>query len=201
MRYIYERVNKGFEMVLFTMGDDSSRSHRLETYIKDIANDNMTSLRLLYEETSAGVYSFTLSMLKNREDAEDAMQDVYLSIHKSACLYTPMGRPMEWIMTVTRNICISKLRDRKRLSPMDAEDEPAEFPQLFQSEDRILLSEALQILSDEERKVVTLRSVAGLKHSEVAAVLGIPPATVRSKYRRALKKLKQYLTKGGAYRE
>lgn len=188
-------------MVLFMMADDSARSRRLEEYLKEIADDNMASLRLLYEETSAGVYSFTLSMLKNREDAEDAMQDVYLSIHRSAHLYTPMGRPMEWIMTVTKNICISKLRDRNKLNPLSDEDKPIAFPDISRSEDRMLLNEALKILTDEERKVIILKTVAQLKHREIATVLGIPQATVRSKYRRALKKLKQYLTKGGAYRE
>lgn len=188
-------------MVLFMMADDSARSRRLEEYLKEIADDNMASLRLLYEETSAGVYSFTLSMLKNREDAEDAMQDVYLSIHRSAHLYTPMGRPMEWIMTVTKNICISKLRDRNKLKPLSDEDKPIAFPDISRSEDRMLLNEALKILTDEERKVIILKTVAQLKHREIATVLGIPQATVRSKYRRALKKLKQYLTKGGAYRE
>ena len=188
-------------MVLFMMADDSARSRRLEGYLKEIADDNMASLRLLYEETSAGVYSFTLSMLKNREDAEDAVQDVYLSIHRSAHLYTPMGRPMEWIMTVTKNICISKLRDRNKLKSLSDEDKPIAFPDISQSEDRMLLNEALKILTDEERKVIILKTVAQLKHREIATVLGIPQATVRSKYRRALKKLKQYLTKGGAYRE
>lgn len=188
-------------MVLFMIADDSARSRRLEEYLKEIADDNMASLRLLYEETSAGVYSFTLSMLKNREDAEDAMQDVYLSIHRSAHLYTPMGRPMEWIMTVTKNICISKLRDRNKLKSLSDEDKPIAFPDISQSEDRMLLNEALKILTDEERKVIILKTVAQLKHREIATVLGIPQATVRSKYRRALKKLKQYLTKGGAYRE
>ena len=188
-------------MVLFMIADDSARSRRLEKYLKEIADDNMASLRLLYEETSAGVYSFTLSMLKNREDAEDAMQDVYLSIHRSAHLYTPMGRPMEWIMTVTKNICISKLRARNKLKPLSDEDKPIAFPDISQSEDRMLLNEALKILTDEERKVIILKTVAQLKHREIATVLGIPQATVRSKYRRALKKLKQYLTKGGAYRE
>lgn len=188
-------------MVLFMMADDSARSRRLEEYLKEIADDNMASLRLLYEETSAGVYSFTLSMLKNREDAEDAVQDVYLSIHRSAHLYTPMGRPMEWIMTVTKNICISKLRARNKLKSLSDEDKPIAFPDISQSEDRMLLNEALKILTDEERKVIILKTVAQLKHREIATVLGIPQATVRSKYRRALKKLKQYLTKGGAYRE
>lgn len=188
-------------MVLFMIADDSARSRRLEEYLKEIADDNMASLRLLYEETSAGVYSFTLSMLKNREDAEDAMQDVYLSIHRSAHLYTPMGRPMEWIMTVTKNICISRLRNRSKLKPLSDEDKPIAFPDISKSEDRMLLNEALKILTDEERKVIILKTVAQLKHREIATVLGIPQATVRSKYRRALKKLKQYLTKGGAYRE
>lgn len=188
-------------MVLFMIADDSERSRRLEEYLKEIADDNMASLRLLYEETSAGVYSFTLSMLKNREDAEDAMQDVYLSIHRSAHLYTPMGRPMEWIMTVTKNICISRLRNRSKLKPLSDEDKPIAFPDISRSEDRMLLNEALKILTDEERKVIILKTVAQLKHREIATVLGIPQATVRSKYRRALKKLKQYLTKGGAYRE
>lgn len=188
-------------MVLFTIADDSSRSRRLETYIKEIAEDNMTSLRLLYEETSAGVYSFTLSMLKNREDAEDALQDVYLSIHKSAHLYNPIGRPMEWIMTVTRNICISKLRDRNKTKPLDDTDKPVEFPEFVRSENRILLGEAMKILTDEERKVIILKAVAGLKHKEIATVLGMAPSTVRSKYHRAIKRLKQYLTRGGAFRE
>lgn len=188
-------------MVLFTIGDDGSRNRRLEEYLKEIAEDNMTSLRLLYEETSAGVYSFALSLLKNREDAEDALQDVYLSIHKSAHLYVPMGKPMEWMMTVTRNICISKLRDRKKLITLDEEDAPGDFPDLDHSENRILVSDALKTLSDEERRIIVLRSTADLRHREIAAVLGIPASTVRSKYNRAIKKLKQFLTKGGAFRE
>lgn len=187
--------------VLYSIADDASRNHRLERYLKGIADENMTSLRLLYEETSAGVYSFTLSMLKNREDAEDALQDVYLSIHKSAHLYNPMGRPMEWIMTVTRNICMTKLRERKKHQPLGREDEAIDYFDTTQSDDRIALNEALKTLSDEERRIVLLHSVAGLRHKEIAAVLGIPASTAKSKYHRALKKLKQYLTKGGAYRE
>ena len=184
--------------VLYSISDDASRNHRLERYLKGIAEENMTSLRLLYEETSAGVYSFTLSMLKNREDAEDALQDVYLSIHKSAHLYKPMGRPMEWIMTVTRNICTTRLRERKKQQPLDHEEQAIDYFDTSQSDDRIALNEALKELSDEERRVVLLHSVAGLKHSEIATVLGLPTSTVRSKYHRALKKLKKLLTEGGA---
>lgn len=184
-------------MILFTVFDSSSRDERLEGYLREIAEDNMTSLRLLYEETGAGVYSFALSMLKNREDAEDVLQDVYLSVHNSAHLYKPMGRPMEWLMTVTRNQCLSKLRERNRTSPLGGE-ETVDYFDAGEHDERIALNEALGRLSDEERRIVVLHSAAGLKHREIAAVLDIPPSTVRSKYNRALKKLRNLLSEGGA---
>ena len=98
-------------------------------------------------------------------------------------------------------ICISKLRDRNKTKPLDDTDKPAEFPEFVRSENRILLGEAMKILTDEERKVIILKAVAGLKHKEIATVLGMTPSTVRSKYHRAIKRLKQYLTRGGAFRE
>lgn len=186
-------------MVLFTAANEPSRAERLEGYIKGIADDNMTSLRLLYEETSAGVYSFALSMLKSREDAEDTLQDVYLSVHKSAAFYRAIGRPMEWLMTITRNLCITKLRQRQKTQPLNPADEPIDYLGLSGSDDRIALNEALTKLSDEERRIVVLHAVAGLKHREIAAVLDVPISTVTNKYRRALKKLRKHLTEGGAF--
>ena len=188
-------------MILTVIRPDPSRTERLEGYLKRIADSDMTSLRLLYEETGAGVFSFALSMMKNREDAEDVMQETYLSIHKSAHLYRSVGRPMEWIMTITRNLCISRLRQRSRTAEFDVKDGPADYSVILNSEDRIVLAEGLKILTDEEQRVVLLHAVAGLKHREIAAVIGVPISTVTNKYHRALKKLKKHLEKGGAYRE
>ena len=188
-------------MILTVNTPDPSRAERLEGYINRIADTDMASLKLLYEETSAGVYSFALSMMKNREDAEDILQETFLTIHKSAHLYKPMGRPMEWIMTVTRNLCISRLRTRSKTADLQSADEPADYSSIATSEDRIVLAEGLKTLSDEEQRIVILHAVSGLKHREIAAVLGVPVSTVTSKYRRALKKLKTILEKGGAFRE
>ena len=188
-------------MILTVNTPDSSRAERLEGYLNRIADTDMASLKLLYEETSAGVYSFALSMMKNREDAEDILQEAFLTIHKSAHLYKPMGRPMEWIMTVTRNLCISRLRTRSKSTDLQSADEPADYSSIATSEDRIVLAEGLKALSDEEQRIVILHAVSGLKHREIAAVLGVPVSTVTSKYRRALKKLKTILEKGGAFRE
>ena len=188
-------------MILTVIGPDPSRAEKLEGLLKRIADGDMTSLRLLYEETSAGVFSFALSMMKNREDAEDVMQETYLSIHKSAHLYRSVGRPMEWIMTIIRNLCITRLRQRSRTAELTDADEPFDYSPILNSEDRIVLAEGLKALSDEEQRIILLHAVAGLKHREIASVLGVPISTVTNKYHRALKKLKKILEKGGAFRE
>ena len=64
--------------------------------------------------------------------------------------------------------------------------------------DRLVLEAALKALNEEERRVVLLHAVSGLKHREIAQDLGEPLSTVLSRYHRALKKLKRYLTEGGA---
>ena len=64
------------------------------------------------------------------------------------------------------------------------------------SENRIVLKECMQLLNDEERKIVVLHAVTGFKHREIAKLLELPLSTVLSKYNRAIKKLKTALTKG-----
>ena len=63
--------------------------------------------------------------------------------------------------------------------------------------DKVVLHAALHILKEEERQIVLLHTAAGLKHREIAADLGMPLATVLSKYNRAMKKLKNHLREEG----
>ena len=61
------------------------------------------------------------------------------------------------------------------------------------AEDKIIISECLNTLSDSERQIIVLHAVAGMKHREIAELTGLPVSTVLSKYSRALKKLKKIL--------
>ena len=79
-----------------------------------------------------------------------------------------------------------------------SEMETGEFcPQIEDAADKLVLYGALKILKEEERQIVLLHTTAGLKHREIAADLGMPLATVLSKYSRAMKKLKNYLREEG----
>ena len=62
-------------------------------------------------------------------------------------------------------------------------------------EDRLILTECMKLLSDEERQIVILHAVAGFKHRETAKLLELPLSTVLSKYNRAMKKLKNHIGK------
>ena len=149
----------------------------------------------LYQQTSNAVFSYALSLLRNRTDAEDAMQETFLKIRSAAHLYTPMGKPMAWIFTITRNICMMKYRRQKHFSAISVEEirEDVDFHQIEDREDRIVLQTAFQVLSQEECQIIVMHAVSGLRHREISELLHIPLSTVLSKYRRGLKKLRRQL--------
>lgn len=172
-------------------------AHILETCLAEIAKDNKDAFSELYQKTSVSVYGFALSILKNAQDAEDILHDCYLNIYSAAEHYRAQGKPMAWILTIAKNLCFSKLRERKKTA--DSSDEDWEqfleqSPELSY-EDKLFLSECMNHLSPEEREIVVLHAISGLKHREIAQLLNIPLPTVLSKYNRALKKLKKFFGK------
>ena len=101
---------------------------------------------------------------------------------------------MAWLMTITRNLCMEKLRERKKLADVPEEDWDRYIESAAASpEDKIVLEQCMKALSDSERQIVLLHAVGGMKHRETAALMELPLATVLSKYSRALKKLKAKL--------
>ena len=163
----------------------------LEEYMAQIAKGDRDALGALYHQANTAVYSFALSILKNTSDAEDALHDCFLDIYQAAEHYRPQGKPMAWVLTITRNLAISRLREHGRTEPLvqeDWQDRLADHPAVTH-EDRMMLEAVLSALSDEERQIVTLHALTGLRHREIAALLGLPLPTVLSKYSRALKKL------------
>jgi RNA polymerase sigma factor (sigma-70 family) len=170
----------------------------IEKHIAQIAAGDKNSLAELYGETKTAVYGFALSILKNVSDAEDVLQDTYLKLWSSAESYSPMGKPMAWILTITKNLATSRLRERGKSADIP-EDEwllfQADSPSVS-SDDRIVLSAAMKTLTEEERQIVMLYAVSGLKHKEIADLMSLPLSTVLSKYSRSLKKLKNTLKEG-----
>lgn len=167
----------------------------LDDILAEIRNGDTEALAQLYHRTATSVYAFALSILKNSHDAEDVLHDCYVNVFTSADSYSSLGKPMAWIMTITRNLCLKKLQERKRTADLDQEDwnRFSSGDSTQANNDRILVRECMLTLNDEERQIVVLHAVAGMKHRQIGALLGIPLSTVLSKYNRAIKKLRANL--------
>lgn len=167
----------------------------VEQCLLAIKKQDLNALEELYYRTGASVFGFALSILKNAQDAEDVMHDLYVAVWSGAGKYCAEGRPMAWIMTITRNLCLQKYRKYQKKSDIPQEDWEGyiESNTNMSPEDRLILAECMGRLSDQERQIVTLHAVAGFRHREIAKLLKLPLSTVLSKYNRALKKLRNFM--------
>ena len=182
-------------MLMTTEYTPAEDRHELQQLLIHIAGGEREALAELYRRTRAAVYGLALSYLKNAQDAQDLTQDVYVQVWDCAAQYRSTGSPMGWLLTVCRNLCLMRLRREERHAALSEEEWNAIPAQEcgLDADERALLQGALASLSDEERRIVLLHAVTGMKHREIAALLELPLPTVLSKYHRALKKMRIFL--------
>ena len=169
-----------------------------ESLLPRVGQGDSSALEALYIQTERAVYALALSILRDPEEAQDVTQEVYLKVRAAAHLYMPQGKPLAWLYTNTKNLCRDSQRGRGRVEQEpEGMEQDARFSYVSDPTDRLVLEAALKTLGTEERQVVLLHAVSGLKHREIAQDLGLPLSTVLSRYNRALKKLKRYLIEEG----
>ena len=169
--------------------------HDLQQSLLRVAGGDRDALAELYQRTRSAVYGLALSYLKNAQDAQDLTQDVYVQVWDCAEQYRPTGSPMGWLLAVCRNLYLMRLRREERHAALSEEEWGAIPAQEcgLDADERALLQGALARLADEERRIVLLHAITGMKHREIAALLELPLPTVLSKYHRALKKMRSFL--------
>lgn len=169
----------------------ANRDETLNDLLLAIQNNDRDALAALYHETSASVYAFALSILKNPHDAEDVLQDCFIQIFQNARQYHPAGKPMAWIMTIAKNLCFMQLRKQSKMEALPQQwDTMIPWNEEAAAIDRIVLQQCMSRLTDQQRQIVVLHAVAGMKHREIAVLMNLALPTVLSKYHRAIQKLK-----------
>jgi RNA polymerase sigma-70 factor (ECF subfamily) len=164
-----------------------------ENIILRMAQGDKSAFQQLYRQTSSAVYGFALSILKNRHDAEDVMHDTYIRAYTAAVSYKPMGTPMAWLLTIVRNLAYNKIRAGKVCEDLSQYEHLAGPSDTESVLDKVILEQAMEVLDFQERQIVILHAMTGLRHREIAEILDVPPGTVRSKYKRALDKMRKEL--------
>ena len=157
-----------------------------EQLLVRIAAGDKAALAELYAQAKNPVYCFALSILRDSFAAEDVMQETFLQIWKSAPTYRPGGKnALTWILGITKYTALA------RIPLEDAADKVDPRDAFRDCENRIVTQALLAQLAQDEREIVVLHVVTGLKHREIAELLEMPLPTVLSKYRRSLKKLER----------
>lgn len=182
--------------------DNKVEAKPLNELLVAVAAQDRSAFAPLYQATSAKLFGVTLRILRNRQQAEEVLQEVYIRIWRRAADYRPeKGTPMTWMITIARNRALDRRRQHKPELPLDEADgysetvdpEPGPLAQAISSEQGRALAACLDVLAAEQRGCITLAYREGYTHAELAARFDTPLGTVKSWIHRGLRHLKECL--------
>jgi RNA polymerase sigma-70 factor, ECF subfamily len=176
----------------------------LAALVAEMARGSQEALASLYDRTSPAVNGLLLRMLGLQQDAEEVLMDVYMKAWKNAAGYSPeRGSVQAWLMMMARSVAIDRIRRRTTQpdttsiapenAPEPASPETSPEEQTSQGQWRTEVLRALNELPREQREALMLAFFEGLSHTELAARLGQPLGTVKSRVRIGLLRLRQIL--------
>jgi RNA polymerase sigma-70 factor (ECF subfamily) len=172
---------------------------------------NERAFEQLLQRTERRVFNFIFRLVRNRELANDLLQETFLRVVKGAAKYTQSAKFTTWVFTIARNLCMDEFRrqSHRRHKSLDQNiggeeggrtlmdviegSSPDAYTRAAAGEIRGRVEEALAQLSEEQREVFVLRQFMELPFKEIAEVVGIPENTVKSRMRYALENLRLML--------
>lgn len=172
--------------------------------LTQVAKGDHGAFSQLYDRLNRPLYSMAIRMLGNAEEAQDAMQEVFLQIWRRAGSYDPeQSSVFSWAVLMTRSRVIDRLRRRGRhlrviVASTDEADmadaasqEETSADAAGKNEEAMRARSSLKLLSPEQRQAVELAFFSGLTHQEIATQLSEPLGTIKARIRRGLLKLKE----------
>jgi len=189
----------------------SDRSHELSRLLARAGVGDRAAFATLYAKTSAHLLGVVLRIQRDRAQAEDILQEVYVNVWRAAQSFdAAQSQPLTWLTSIARNRAIDSLRrtqtqpqlqasfsnpDHEDADVYDtvADDAPGPLDLLSRAADARALAACMESLSAQQRQSVALAFFDGLSHAEVAANMRQPLGTVKSWVRRALMSLKSCL--------
>ena len=175
----------------------------LTEQLQGIARRDMAAFPKFYDATSGRLFANILGIVKNREAAEDVLQETYIKVLNRAPAFDPdRGKPWPWLVFMARNTAIDRVRARGRRANLDGE----KFLIAIEEDDQPPVDETLAMHGEGVRAMdevsrydaactecIRAAFYDGLTYSEIAERENLPLGTVKSRIRRGLKFLKSRL--------
>jgi RNA polymerase sigma-70 factor (ECF subfamily) len=188
------------------MGSNDKQSEirraELAAAVTRAGSGDRQALRFVYEATSAKLFGVVLRILKDRSEAEDVLQEVYLTIwRKGGEFDSSRASPISWLAAIARNRAIDRLRSGSQLRrsvPLEAAVEVADVAPL--ASDRLeaegesrRLAECLEELDERQAQAIRAAFMDGFTYEQLAEAQNVPLGTMKSWIRRGLMRLKDCL--------
>ncbi|MBT9395164.1 sigma-70 family RNA polymerase sigma factor [Hymenobacter sp. NST-14] len=157
------------------------------------------AMTIFYDKYSAALYGVILRIVKKEETAEDVLQEAMVKIWHSFPSYdASKGRLFTWVMNVSRNLAIDKIRSRQyrvssRTQPIEESAALRQAAEPSFRPEHIGLQEMTRQLNPDQRQIVDLLYFGGFTQSEVAEELNLPLGTVKTRARAAIKVLSKLI--------
>jgi len=178
---------------------EDSRQTAWKILVERMSQGDHGALSELYDQSSGILYALALRIVQNPGDAEETLHDAYLRAWRSASAYTEeRGSVMSWLVLMTRSCGIDRLRATRRHyagrsaqdfsqveSPMTTPETAVESKQKNQR-----IRAAMGHLPEDQRQAIELAFFGGLTHSELAAQLGVPLGTIKTRIRSGLQRMR-----------
>jgi RNA polymerase sigma-70 factor (ECF subfamily) len=180
-----------------------------ETLVRRTQSGDTRAFDALWQKYSPRIYSLVYNMTSNHEDANDLLLEIFSKAYRSINGFRGRSSFYTWIHAIAVNMTINFVKKRGRRVQMSLDDMDAniqndkDFLELTATNTPVRevdlaelqkrLNEAMQKLSVEQRAVVTMFDIQGMPHAEIARILGVPEATVRSRLFYAHRQLQNYL--------
>ena len=177
------------------------------------------AFRMLVERDQGRAYGLALRVLRDEEQAKDAVQDAFLKVYRSLDRFEGRAGFYTWLYRIVMNQCLDRKRRDKSDREVEWNDESAagvlnasesaaspagrdadrEAPDVAieRSEIRQAVARAIDALPEDARRTIQLREIDGLSYKEIAEAMGIPKGTVMSRLHYARQRLRELLQETG----
>ena len=184
----------------------ASYSNEEQEWLKRIKNGDKEAMKLLYRKYKNLLFGMIVSILKDREEAEDCLQEVFTQIWEKADYFdSEKGRAYSFIVTMARNKAIDRTRSKQfkqadiadntindsTIIPESDEKNPHEAMEF--RERAAIVRSALQKIPEKERELLIVSYYKGLSQSQIAEKMDIPLGTVKYRMRQGMIKLRDYI--------
>lgn len=184
----------------------ASYSDEEREWLVRIKNGDKKAMRLLYRKYKNLLFGMIITILKDREEAEDCLQEIFTQIWEKADYFdSEKGRAYTFIVTMARNKAIDRTRSKQFKRSEKADQTINDFTFIPESEENnphedlefqeraVIVRDALQKLPKKEREVIFVSYYKGLSQSQISENMDIPLGTVKYRMRQGMLKLRDYI--------